>query len=356
MAPSGLSQYNGTNVVTFATTANANPDLRWETKHTLDIGLDFGLWRGRLRGTLDYYRSRTKDMLYTYAVSVPPFEYSTLLANLGEMENNGLELSLGGDIIAKKDLSLSMTASMAYNQNRLVSLQGTYQGEEFTTAEWVGVSSASGAGMVGNNTVTYMAEGYPVGIFRLPVHDGFDEDADGRKTYKMKDVDGNGAIDAGDSGDREIQGQVVPKVTANFNIKLRWKAFDLETQISSAFGHKIYNFTGMYMNSLSQFPLYNVLKTAEDLNIYDLKNTSYWLEDGDYGHIEYITLGYNLPLKSSKALQSLRVALSCNNVATFTGYTGLTPLINSVNYSSGVDARNVTPLQRTFTLQLSLRF
>lgn len=89
MAPSGISQYNGTNVVTFATTANANPDLRWETKHTFDAGLDFALWGGRFNGTFDYYRSTTKDMLYTYAVSVPPFEYSTLLANLGEMTNNG---------------------------------------------------------------------------------------------------------------------------------------------------------------------------------------------------------------------------------------------------------------------------
>ena len=355
MAPSGISQYNGTNVVTFATTANANPDLKWETKHTFDVGLDFGFWGGRLYGTLDYYRSTTKDMLYTYAVSVPPFEYSTLLANLGEMQNNGFEFSIGGEVISTRDLGLSLSASFAHNENTLVSLEGTYQGEEFTTAEWIAVSSAGGAGMVGNNNVTYMAEGYPVGIFRLPVHDGFEVDENGHKTYKMKDLDNSGGIDVGDSGDREILGQVVPKLTANFNARLRWKQFDAEMQINGAFGHHIYNFTGMYMNSLSQFPLYNVLKTAEDLNIYDLQNTSYWLERGDYAHIEYITVGYTIPLKS-KALQNLRVALSCNNIATITGYSGLTPLINSANYSSGVDARNITPLQRTFTLHLSLRF
>ena len=130
MAPSGISQYNGTNVVTFATTANANPDLRWETKHTFDAGLDFALWGGRFNGTFDYYRSTTKDMLYTYAVSVPPFEYSTLLANLGEMTNNGFELSLSGEVISTKDLGLTLTASVAHNENTLVSLEGTYQGEE----------------------------------------------------------------------------------------------------------------------------------------------------------------------------------------------------------------------------------
>lgn len=356
MEPSGISQYNGTNVVTFATTANANPDLRWETKHTFDVGLDFSLWKGRMQGTFDYYRSTTKDMLYTYAVSVPPFEYSTLLANLGEMQNNGFEFSLSGEVISTKDLGLQLTASVAHNENKLVSLTGTYQGEEFTTAEWIAVSSAGGAGMVGNNNVTYMAEGYPVGIFRLPVHDGFNVDENGHKTYKMKDLDNSGGIDVGDSGDRAIQGQVVPKFTANFNARLRWKHFDAEMQINGAFGHHIYNFTGMYMNSLSQFPLYNVLRTAEDLNIYDLQNTDYWLERGDYAHIEYITAGYTIPLKSSSLVQNLRVALSCNNIATITGYSGLTPLINSADYSSGIDARNVTPLQRTFTLHLSLRF
>lgn len=356
MAPSGVSEYNGSKVVTFSTTANANPDLRWETKETLDVGIDFGFWKNRLRGSLDYYRSTTRDMLYTYSVSVPPFEYSSLLANIGEMRNNGIELSLSGEVIRKKDLSLSLVGSLAHNQNTLVSLHGTYMGEEFTTAEWISVSSASGAGMVGNNTVTYMAEGYPVGIFRLPVFESFAEDESGHYSYSLKDIDGSGTIDAGDSGDRGYQGQVVPKLNANLNAKLRYKNFDLETQFSSAFGHMIYNFTGMYMNSLSQFPLYNVLKTAEDLNIYDLKNCDYWLEKGDYVHIEYITIGYNLPRKNTSKIKDARIALSCNNVATFTGYTGLTPLINSASYSSGVDARNVTPLMRTFTVQLNLRF
>ena len=356
MAPNGVSEYNSQKVVTYATTANANPELRWETKRTFDVGLDYGFLKGRIRGAVDYYRSRTTDMLYTYQVSVPPFEYSSLLANLGEMVNNGFEFSIAADVIRKRDLTLAVSANAAYNKNILKSLHGTWGGEEFVTAEWVGVSSVSGAGMVGNNTVTYMAEGYPVGIFRLPVHDGFEVDADGHKTYKMKDVDGSGTIDAGDSGDREIQGQVVPKVTANFNAKLTYKQFSLEMQMSSAFGHKIYNFTSMYMNSLSQFPLYNVMSTAEELSIYDLKNTSYWLENGNYAHIEYITLGYNVPLKKTNFVKEINLALSCNNVATITGYTGLTPLINSASYSSGIDARNVTPLQRTFTFQLNMRF
>ncbi len=356
MEPSGLSTYNSQSVVTYGITRNSNPDLKWEVKQTFDIGFDVSMFRGRLRGTFDYYRSTTKDMLYTYSVSVPPFVYSTLLANLGKMTNNGFELSVVGEVVQNRDWRLSLRGNIAYNKNKLVSLQGTYMGEEFTTPEWINVTSQGGAGMVGNTGVTYMAEGHPVGVFRLPVHDGFDTDADGRKMYKFKDLDGSGSIDLGDVGDREILGQVVPKFTTNLGATLRYKRMDMSMQMSGAFGHHIYNFTTMALSNMNMFPVYNVLADAPERNIYDIKHTSYWLERGDYVNIEYITLGYNFPMGENSLFSDARVAISCNNVATITGYSGLTPLINSANFRSGIDARNVTPLQRTFTLQLQLRF
>jgi TonB-linked SusC/RagA family outer membrane protein len=356
MEPTGLSSYNSQSVVTYGIIRNSNPDLKWEVKQTFDIGFDASMLRSRLRATFDYYRSTTRDMLYTYSVSVPPFVYSTLLANLGEMTNNGFELSLAGEPIQNRDWRLSLRGNLAYNKNNLVSLQGTYMGEEFTTPEWINVSSQGGAGMVGNTGVTYMAEGHPVGVFRLPVHDGFDTDADGRKMYRFKDLDNSGSIDLGDMGDRDILGQVVPKFTANLGAQLRYKRFDLAVQTSAAFGHHIYNFTTMALSNMNMFPVYNVLDDAPERNIYDIKHTSYWLEKGDYVNIEYITLGYNFPASRNGLLSGARVAVSCNNVATITGYSGLTPLINSANFRSGIDARNVTPLQRTWTMQLILNF
>ncbi|MDD5714275.1 MAG: SusC/RagA family TonB-linked outer membrane protein [Bacteroidales bacterium] len=356
MAPSGLSEYNSKPVVTYAITSNSNPDLQWETKYTFDVGLDISMLKGRLRATADYYRSYTKDMLYTYAVSVPPFTYTTLLANLGEMTNNGFELSVSADVIKSKDWKLTLAGNVAYNKNKLISLEGTYRGEEFTTAKWINVTSQGGAGMVGNTGVTYMAQGYPVGIFRLPVHDGFDEDSQGHLTYKFKDLDGSGSIDLGDDGDRAIVGQVVPKVNASLSIRLNYKKFDLAVQMNGAFRHHIYNFSSMALSNLNNFPLYNVMAEAPQRNIYDIKHTTYWLERGDYVHIEYITLGYNVLTRNAGLISDIRLALSCNNVATFTGYTGLTPLINSANFTSGIDARNVTPLQRTFTLMLQVNF
>lgn len=357
MSPNGTTSYNGTSVVTYALSSNPNADLQWETKYTFDAGIDFGFWRNRFSGTLDVYTSTTKNLLYTYTVPVPPFAYSTLLANMGTMKNNGVELSLRGAIVENKDFGFTLSGNVAYQKNELVALQGTYNGQELTTAKYIALASASCNGLTSNTNVVYMTEGYPVNIFRLPVHDGFNEDATGKKTYKVKDVNGDGNITLDDEGDREYLGQATPKVVASMNAQFRFKNWDLSAQFNGAFGHKIYNFSGLRLSSLGAFPTYNVLKTAPELGVYNAQHTSYWLEKGDYVNIEYITLGYNLPAKKLglKNLQSLRVAASCNNVATITGYTGLTPMINSSEIGGGID-NNIYPVMRTWTLQLSLRF
>lgn len=357
MSPNGTTSYNGSSVVTYALASNPNPDLQWETKYTFDAGIDFGLWKNRFSGTLDVYTSTTKNLLYTYTVPVPPFAYSTLLANMGTMKNNGVELALRGAVIEKKDWGLTLGGNMAFQKNELVSLAGTYQGQNLTTAKYISTASASCNGLTSNTNVVYMTEGYPINIFRLPVHDGFNEDATGKKTYKVKDVNGDGGITLDDEGDREYLGQATPKVVASFNAQLRFKNWDLSTQMNGAFGHMIYNFSGLRLSSLGAFPTYNVLKTAPELGVYNAQHTSYWLEHGDYVNIEYITLGYNLPAKKLglKNLQSLRVAASCNNVATITGYSGLTPMINSMTLGGGID-NNIFPVMRTWTLQLTLRF
>jgi TonB-linked SusC/RagA family outer membrane protein len=355
--PNGVTTYGGRSVVSYAYQQNENPDLKWETKYTFDAGFDFAVLNNRLSGTFDYYQSTTKDLLYTYTVSVPPFVYSSLLANMGEMTNTGVEVALTGEAIRSADWGLNIGGNLAFQKNKLVSLHGTYKGEALTTPLWIPLTAAGGAGHTSNMNVTYMAEGYTVGLFRLPVHKGFITDANGKKTYDFVDVDGDGKIDQGDNADRAIQGQVTPKVIANLSLQLRYKRFDLSTQLKGAFGHLIYNYTACSLNNLNQFPSYNVLETAPALGIYQVIHTSYWLEKGDYVNVEYITLGYNIPTSKLKVVSSARVALSCNNVATFTGYSGLTPMINTDPLlGGGVDARNIYPILRTYTLQLSFNF
>ena len=354
--PSGVTTYGGKPVISYAYQQNENPDLKWETKYTFDVGFDFAILDNRVTGTFDYYKSTTKDLLYTYTVSVPPFVYSRLLANMGEMSNTGVELALTGEVIRSADWGLNIAGNLAFQHNELISLHGTYKGEELTTPEWISLVGAGGAGHTSNTNVTYMAEGYTVGLFRLPVHAGFATDENGKRTYTFEDVDEDGTIDQGDNADRAIQGQVTPKVTANLGLRLRYKRFDFTTQLRGAFGHLIYNYTAVSLNNLNQFPSYNVLATAPDLSIYQVIHTSYWLEKGDYTNIEYITLGYSIPTRNLGVISNPRVALSCNNVGTITGYSGLTPLINTDPLTGGVDARNIYPLLRTYTIQLSFNF
>jgi TonB-linked SusC/RagA family outer membrane protein len=354
--PAGVTKYGGKDVVSYGYQQNENPDLKWETKYTFDVGLDFTMLNNRLRGAFDYYQSTTKDLLYRYQVPVPPFSYDDLLANIGEMTNAGVEVTLSGEAIRSADWGLNIGGNIAFQKNELVSIHGTYKGEELSTPLWIPLVGAAGAGHTSNTNVTYMAEGQPVGLFRLPVHAGFDVDANGKKTYAFEDIDGVEGIDQSDNADRAILGQVTPKVTASLNLQLRYQKFDLSTQLRGAFGHMIYNYTALSLNNLNQFPSYNVLKTAPGLSIYQITHSSYWLEKGDYTNVEYITLGYNIPTSKLKVVSSARVALSCNNIITFTKYSGLTPLINTDPLTGGVDARNIYPILRTYTVQLSFTF
>ena len=121
--------------------------------------------------------------------------------------------------------------------------------------------------------------------------------------------------------------------------------------MNGAFGHKIFNGTGLAYNNMSCFPDYNVLKGAPEKNIVDQRVSDYWLEKGDY------LIGYNVPLKS-RVIRSLRVSCNVSNLGTITGYKGLTPMINSyvVNSTMGIDDKRNYPLYRTYSLGLSVQF
>ena len=88
-----------------------------------------GLWRNRLVMTAEYYYSRTRNMLYLYDVSVPPFPYEKMLANLGKMSNSGFELGLGVTPIETRDLQLNLNMNLSYQRNKLISLSGEYKGQ-----------------------------------------------------------------------------------------------------------------------------------------------------------------------------------------------------------------------------------
>jgi hypothetical protein len=110
---------------------------------------------------------------------------------------------------------------------------------------------------------------------------------------------------------------------------------------------------------MSSFPEYNVMKKAPETNIKDQVATDYWLERGDYLNFDYLTLGWNVPVKNlSKYISNLRLSLSVNNIATITSYSGLTPMINSyvVDNTLGIDDKRNYPSYRSFSFGLSIQF
>ena len=354
----GIVPVKSSPTVTLGMVRNNNPDLRWETKTTFNIGADFGFFANRIMLTAEYYYSKTSDMLYAYEVPVPPFAYNTLLANIGSMSNRGLELGLSVQPISKKDMELNINMNLSFQSNKLISLSGDYKGMSMTAANVTAIGSLDGAGQNGgDNNVVYQIVGQPLGVFYVPHCKGLVKNENGSYFYDIEDLDHNGKVDLSDGGDRYIAGQATPKVTLGSNISFRYKDIYVALQMNGAFGHKIFNGTGLAYTSMACFPDYNVLKDAPKKNIVDQRVSDYWLEKGDYLNFEHLTLGYNVPLKS-KFVRSLRVSCNISNLGTITGYKGLTPMINSyvVNSTMGIDDKRNYPLYRTYSLGLSVQF
>lgn len=344
LQPNGIVNLNGGNTTTLALVRNANPDLKWEVKHTFNAGLNTAFWNRRIVLTLDYYYSRITDMLYMYDVPVPPFIYNKMLANLGKMENSGLEIGFGITALQTKDIDLNVGINMSFERNKLISLNGYYHGQYLTAPSSKGLAALSGAGLHGSSDVVSQIVGQPLGVFKLPHCTGLTTDENGVKHYEI-------------SSESYICGQAMPKMRMSSNIAFRYRLFDVALQVNGAFGHHIYNGTALaFMNMLS-LPNYNVMKDAPKENIQDQTISDYWLERGDYVNIDYVTFGWNVPVKS-KYIQRLRFSASINNLLTITGYSGLTPMINSsvVNSTLGVDDKSSLPVYRSYAMGLSIQF
>lgn len=216
-------------------------------KRTFNIGLDATFWNKRIALAVDFYTSRTSDMLYEYDVSVPPFTYDKLLANLGKMRNHGLEIGFGITPLRRHDMELNINMNWTFERNKLVTLSGEYNGEYLTASDIKGIGSLYGAGYHGSSDVVMQIVGQPLGVFYLPHCNGLVKNADGSYSYDV-------------TPDKQICGQAMPKARMGSNISFRFRQWDISIQANGAFGHKIYNGTALtYMNMLS-LPNYNVMQ------------------------------------------------------------------------------------------------
>lgn len=356
--PNGVTPVGNAPLVTYESMKNVNPDLKWEVKHTFNAGFDLSMYGNRLLLSVNYYNSKTTDMLYQYNVSVPPFPYSTLLANLGSMRNSGTEVSVGVTPLKTKDMELNINANITFQKNKLLSLSGVYNGEYISASEYTAIAGLNGAGIHGGyNNIVYQIVGQPLGVFYLPHCEGLVSDGEGGYTYQIADLNGGG-VNLEDGEDRYVAGQAIPKVLLGSNISFRYKNIDISLQINGAFGHKVYNGTSLSYMNMNSLPDYNVLAEAPKRMIKDQTATDYWLESGNYVNFDYLTVGWTVPLKPRRFLKGIRLAGTVNNLGTISGYSGLTPLVNSslVDATLGVDDKRTYPLLRTYTVSLSLNF
>ncbi|MHA4806715.1 SusC/RagA family TonB-linked outer membrane protein [Flavitalea flava] len=349
----GYTLVNGVWMPQLLPASNPNPDLRWEKKEEVNIGLDFSLFKNRISGSIDYYNRKTKDMLYQYNVPTPPYLYPTIWANVGAMQNKGLEVLLNFIPVSAKDFQWRSSVNFSTNSNKLVSLSNDLYKTtvDYFDAGYTGepVQQATHRVQVGKHIGNFY--GYKV----------VDITDDGKWIYQTKD--GKTTLDK-DPTNKAILGNGLPKYYAGWNNNFRYKNIDLNISMRGAFGFQILNFQRMYYENPT-VTQYNSLKSAYD-KVYGkavlndvLEYTNYYVENGNFLKIDNITLGYNFGLNNNKIFKAARVYVSTLNTFTITKYKGLDPEVNtpaSQPLAYGDDDRDKYPTTRTYTLGLNLTF
>lgn len=198
---------DGDNYRVLGATRNANPDLKWEKTAMLNVGFDFGFFNNRLSGTVEYYDKRTSDLIYNYRVSTLLYPYSEMWANVGDISNKGVEITINAVPVQTKDFTWSTTLNLSHNKNKVESMSNSEYTVNFIDMADPNINSYSG------QHVQRLMEGAPIGQFYLWEWAGYDEN--GMSIFNDYDEEGNlvGTTDAPDDGDRRMAGSAQPKLT-----------------------------------------------------------------------------------------------------------------------------------------------
>jgi TonB-dependent starch-binding outer membrane protein SusC len=315
---------------------NPNPNLRWETTAQTNLGLDFSLL-GRITGTLELYQKNTYDLLYTYRVSSADYAFPTIMANVGSLNNKGVELTLNGNIINKKDFSWDANLTLAKNIQVVQKLSG----EQFQTDD-VPSGSLHGIDGMSGQFSQIIAEGYPVGTFWGPLCLG---------------VDSLGKFMLDNDGESQDIGNVQPKLSYGFGTSLNYKGFDMELSMYGMYGQKVLNATAMILHNPARLPSLNVADSFIESGITDkVTYSSYWVEDASFLRLQSLTFGYTLEAKKI-GINSVRFYLTGENLFVLTNYTGTDPEISIEGLDNpGFDWFNAYPRPRTFSFGVNISF
>lgn len=340
----------------------ANSAIHWEEIEQFNAGVDLSFFNSRLNVSLDGYIKNTNHMLVKAAFPITTGFEDTFdtYTNAGKVRNIGWELSassvnLTGELGWETDLNLT------YNKNKIKDLNSD-------TPLW--------RNQFGGAYATMLAADYPINVFYGYVSDGIFQTAEEVKTHasqpgaepgdiRFRDLNNDGVIN---ESDRTVIGNPNPTWLYSMNNRFTYKGFELSIYLQGVAGNKIYNRTRSVMESMSA--AYN--QAASTAHRWHGEGTSYsmpravwadpngnnrisdrWVENGAYLRLKNITLAYNLPDSWLKKIsfESARILVSCENVATITGYKGLDPEvgIDGIDYSS-------FPPSRIFNVGLSVNF
>ncbi len=337
----GVTYFGGSQITNFGITQNANSDLKWETRKQGNIGLDFALMKSRLSGSIDVFKATTTNLLFNYTVPQPPYPYGSILANVGSLSNEGLEVALNYQAIKSEDMTLTLAGNVSFLKNRILELSGSIDGVPLNT-DYVGWGSNS-----------YLIKGMPIGTFNVIEHQGID--AAGAQTVVDRNKDG--VIDQGSqSPDRYIAGSALPKYTYAFTPSFSYKNFDLSMLWRGSGGNKIYNDLRSNLSRFENLGKSNVLHSAIPLGLFTTQyGSDLWLENGSFLRFDNLNIGYRFNTRNIKYIDAFRVSLTGNNLAVITKYTGIDPELSG-GFGSGAGDNGIYPRTRNIAVGLNVIF
>ena len=351
--PLGATQelYPGATVLTYVNTGG-----KWETTEQWNVGVDFGLWNGKLTGAVDLFQRDTKDMLLSVSAPAHVGNRYAATANVGTVRNQGIEITLGHTNRVGQ-VGYSVNGNVSFIKNRLTALNGGERVYGDRSICDVGLPLWTFWGYeyegIYQSDEEVLAHQYAYTATTVAEHAG---DA------RYKDQDGNGIIDDGDLVDL---GNPFPWLTYGLNLSLDWKGLDVSLFFQGVYGNKIYNALrerteGKGTEATLSTRMRDVWTTANTggtiPNPYgssrNFSTSSRFIEDGSYLRLKDLTIGYTLPQRWTKKMHMnrWRFYVSVTNLFTVTDYTGYDPEVGG-----GVDYGNY-PQSRTFMFGTNINF
>lgn len=315
------------------------PNLKWESTTSYNVGLDFGFINDRLNGSIDLYRKETTDLLLFREAAQPspqPFFFQNIDATV---LNQGIEFAIGYDFVRSEDFNLDASFNIAYNENELQDFGGS-----------IPAGTIYGQGLTGA-FAQVLAGGRPLFSYYLREFEGFDED--GQPIGDVQTFVGKDAI---------------PDYNAGFSLRMNYKNWDLSTFFAGQFDFHVYNNTrNAFFTAGSVAGGRNV--TTDVIGLQEAGSaaapvSTRFLERGDFVRLQNLNIGYNVPLPDERTFKRLRISLTGQNLLLITNYSGLDPevsvqpgagdLLNNLP-TAGIDYTSF-PRPRTITVGFNAAF